>query len=80
MGRSSIIYVIGLSLLVGVVLRNINERGTTSQDSYVTYYGRTMAHTLFSPVLTSVRIVRCSTAATALLSQQALPVDILCAL
>jgi hypothetical protein len=46
MGRSSIIYVIGLSLIVGVVLRNINERGTTSQDSYITYYGRTMAHNI----------------------------------
>jgi hypothetical protein len=46
MGKSSIIYVVGLSLLVGYGLMNINNNSTRSMDTYTHYYGRTMAHNL----------------------------------
>jgi len=46
MGKSSIIYVIGLSLIIGIALANINETSMGSMDSYTTYFGRTMAHNI----------------------------------
>lgn len=46
MGKAAIIYVIGLSLLVGYGLSNINANSTRSLDTYTQYYGRTMAHNL----------------------------------
>jgi hypothetical protein len=46
MGKAAIIYVVGLSLLVGYGLMNINANSTASMDTYQQYYGRTMAHNL----------------------------------
>lgn len=46
MGKAAIIYVVGLSLLVGYGLMNINANSTQSMDTYQQYYGRTMAHNL----------------------------------
>jgi hypothetical protein len=46
MGKSSIVYVIGLSLIIGIALANINETSMGSMDSYTTYFGRTMAHNI----------------------------------
>jgi hypothetical protein len=46
MGKAAIIYVVGLSLLVGYGLMNINANSTASMDTYQEYYGRTMAHNL----------------------------------
>jgi hypothetical protein len=48
MGKASIIYIIGLSLLVGYALRNINSSSTDSMDSFSEYYGRTMTHNIAS--------------------------------
>lgn len=44
MGKSSIVYVVGLTLLIGVALLNINQSSVDSLDTYATYFGRTMAH------------------------------------
>ena len=44
MGKASIIYVIGLSLIVSYGLFNINAAGTDAVNNYTTYYGRTIAH------------------------------------
>lgn len=46
MGKAAVIYVVGLSLLVGYGLMNINANSTESMDTYQRYYGRTMAHNL----------------------------------
>ena len=46
MGKSSIIYVIGLSLMVAYSLMNISSTSTSSVDNYTAYYGRTMAHNI----------------------------------
>ena len=46
MGKSSIVYVIGLSLIIEIALANINERSMGSMDSYATYFGRIMAHNI----------------------------------
>ncbi len=46
MGKSSLIYVIGLGVLVGYGLLNINNNSTASMDTYKEYYLRTMAHNL----------------------------------
>jgi hypothetical protein len=44
MGKSSVVYVIGLSLIIGIALANINDTSMESMDTYATYFGRTMAH------------------------------------
>ena len=46
MGRSSIIYVIGLTLIVGLVLNNITHNSMSSMDTYMTYYGSTRVHNI----------------------------------
>jgi hypothetical protein len=46
MGRSSIIYVIGLTLIVGLVLNNITHNSIRSMDTYSTYYGSTQVHNI----------------------------------
>jgi len=44
MGKASIIYVIGLGLLVAYALLNINFRATETVSNSMDYYGRSMAH------------------------------------
>jgi hypothetical protein len=46
MGRSTIIYVIGLTLIVGLVLNNITNNSLSSMDSFSTYYGYTQVHNI----------------------------------
>ncbi len=46
MGRSSIIYVIGLTLIVGLVLNNITHNSLGSMDTYTEYYGSTRVHNI----------------------------------
>ena len=46
MGRSSIIYVIGLTLIVGLVLNNISHNSVSSMDTFTTYYGATRVHNI----------------------------------
>jgi hypothetical protein len=46
MGKSSVVYVIGLSLLIGVAMLNIHQSTVDSMDTYATYFGRTMAHNI----------------------------------
>jgi hypothetical protein len=46
MGRSSIIYVIGLTLIVGLVLNNITHNSIRSMDTFATYYGSTQVHNI----------------------------------
>jgi hypothetical protein len=46
MGKSTIIYVIGLCLIIGIALSNINNSSLHSMDTYSTYFGRTMAHNI----------------------------------
>ena len=46
MGKASIIYVIGLGLLVGYALLNINFRATETVSNSMDYYGRSMAHNI----------------------------------
>jgi hypothetical protein len=46
MGKSSVIYVIGLSLIVGLVLMNVTRSSNQSMDTYMAYYGRTMSHNI----------------------------------
>jgi hypothetical protein len=44
MGKASIVYVIGLSVMLGYSLFNISATSTSSMDNYTAYYGRSMAH------------------------------------
>jgi hypothetical protein len=46
MGRSSIIYVVGLTLIVGLVLNNITHNSVSSMDTYSMYYGSTQVHNI----------------------------------
>lgn len=46
MGRSSIVYVIGLSLIVGLVLNNLSHTSLSSMNTYTNYYGATQAHNI----------------------------------
>jgi hypothetical protein len=46
MGRSSIIYVVGLTLIVGLVLNNITRNSASSMDVYITYYCSTQVHNI----------------------------------
>lgn len=48
MGKASIIYVMGLGILMGYVLLNINASSTDAVTNFTTYYGRTMAHNIAS--------------------------------
>ena len=46
MGKAAVVYVIGLSLIIGIGLANINQSSVGSMDTYSTYFGRTMAHNI----------------------------------
>lgn len=46
MGKASIIYVVGLSLLVGSSLLSLNGAGTDAMNNYMVYYGRTAARNI----------------------------------
>jgi len=46
MGRALIIYVIGLGSLIAYSLWNINNSGLSTVDTYMTYYGRTVANNI----------------------------------
>lgn len=46
MGRSSIVYVIGFTLIVGLVLNRIAETSASSMDVYIAYYGSTRVHNI----------------------------------
>jgi hypothetical protein len=46
MGRSSIIYVMGLALISGLALNNITRNNTTFLDLYSSYYGSSQARTI----------------------------------
>lgn len=46
MGKSVIVYVVGLAVIVGLALQTINRSTLDSMDAYATYYGRTMAHNI----------------------------------
>jgi hypothetical protein len=46
MGKFSLVYILGLSLIVAYALWNINATGTYAMDSYTSYFGRTMAHNI----------------------------------
>ncbi len=46
MGRAVIIYVIGLGCLIAFSLWNINNAGLSTVDTYMTYYGRTVANNI----------------------------------
>ena len=46
MGRSSIVYVIGLTLITGLILNNVAHNSADSMDVYITYYGATQVHNI----------------------------------
>ncbi len=46
MGKASIIFIAGLSLIVTTILMRVGKTSTDSADSYSEYYGRTMAHNI----------------------------------
>jgi hypothetical protein len=46
MGKSSIIYVMGLTLLVTVALNNIGHNSVKSVDAYTAYYATTQVHNI----------------------------------
>ncbi len=46
MGKASIIYITGLSLIITTILMRAGKSSTDSADSYSEYYGRTMAHNI----------------------------------
>jgi hypothetical protein len=46
MGRSSILYVIGLTLILGLVLNNVAHNSASSMDVYITYYCSTQVHNI----------------------------------
>ena len=46
MGKFSIVYVIGLSLIIVYSLWNLNATSTSAGDVYTMYYSRTMAHNI----------------------------------
>ena len=44
MGKASIVYVIGLGVIIAIALMNVNATSTTAAGNYGEYYGRSMAH------------------------------------
>ena len=46
MGKASIIYIVGLSILVGSSLLNMNGAGTDAMNNYMMYYGQTAARNI----------------------------------
>ena len=46
MGKSMVVYVMGLSVIIAYLFININHSSTSSMDTYSTYYGQSMAHNI----------------------------------
>lgn len=46
MGKSSIVYVVGLCIISSIAILSISATGTGSIDNYTSYYGRTMTHNI----------------------------------
>jgi hypothetical protein len=46
MGKSTVVYVVGLAVIIGITLMNVNQATVASLDTYATYFGRTMAHNI----------------------------------
>jgi hypothetical protein len=46
MGKATIIYVVGLGMLVGYWLLNVNAAGTDAMNNYIAYYGKTVARNI----------------------------------
>ena len=46
MGKSSVVYVIGLSMMIAIAMININKDSSSSMDTYTSYYGHTVAHNI----------------------------------
>ncbi len=46
MGKASIIYVLGLTLIIGVTMNNLSRNSATSADAYALYYGDTQVHNI----------------------------------
>ena len=44
MGKSSVVYVIGLSMMIAIAMVNINRDSSSSMDTYTSYYSHTAAH------------------------------------
>ncbi len=51
MGRSVVVYVIGLGSIISFALWNINTSTLSTVDTYMTYYGRTMVHNIATAVV-----------------------------
>ena len=46
MGKASIIYVMGLTLIVGMTLNNVSRNSVSSVDAFTTYYGTSQVHNI----------------------------------
>jgi hypothetical protein len=46
MGKASIIYVMGLTLIIGVTLNNVSRNSVSSVDAFTTYYGTSQVHNI----------------------------------
>jgi hypothetical protein len=46
MGKSSIVYVIGLTMITGLILNNVAHTSASSMDVYLEYYGSTQVHNI----------------------------------
>ena len=46
MGKASIVYVVGLSMILAYSLLSVSAASTSSMDNYTSYYGHTMAHNI----------------------------------
>lgn len=46
MGKGILIYIVGLSMLIGYSMINVNSAGTNAMDNYMRYYGGTMARNI----------------------------------
>lgn len=46
MGKSTIIYIMGLTLIVGMALNNISHNSVKSVDAYTAYYATTQVHNI----------------------------------
>ncbi len=46
MGKQTLVYVIGMSFIIGLALLNLNQKSLSSQDTYTVYYSKTASHGL----------------------------------
>ena len=46
MGKASIVYIVGLWVIMTIALMSINATNTSAIENFTTYYGRTMAHNI----------------------------------